>query len=129
MISTTDSLGRTVFWMTDSMAIKGDYGLFTFPPHPYITARGLEGQTFTKIVACVGGDRLERYGQEVFCNGRFLATIKTLDSAGQPLPDSQLPETIPEGMAFMLGTHASSGDSRYFGLVPLDKVKKVIPLW
>jgi type IV secretory pathway protease TraF len=129
VVATTDSLDRTVFWKTDQVPDKGNYGLFTFPPHPYLTAKDIQGQIFAKKVACVSGDMLQRIGQDLFCNGRFLATLRSVDSQGDSLPDPNISGSIPSGMAFMLGTSPLSGDSRYFGLVPLDSITKVIPLW
>ncbi len=35
------------------------------------------------------------------------------------------PGTIPEGMVFVAGEHEKSLDSRYFGLVPYEKMKRL----
>jgi len=51
------------------------------------------------------------------------------DSLGRAMP-SALPEgVIPSGMALVLADHPGSFDSRYFGLVPLDALQRVKPLF
>ncbi len=55
--------------------------------------------------------------------------IRSADSRGRPMP-SALPEgVIPSGMALLLADHPGSFDSRYFGLVPLDALQRVEPVW
>ena len=55
--------------------------------------------------------------------------IRSVDSLGRALP-SVLPEgVIPPGMALVLADHPGSFDSRYFGLVPLDALQKVKPVF
>jgi len=51
------------------------------------------------------------------------------DSLGRALP-SALPEgIIPPGMALVLAKHPGSFDGRYFGLVPLDALQRVKPVF
>ncbi len=55
--------------------------------------------------------------------------IRSADSRGRPMP-SALPEgVIPSGMALLLADHPGSFDSRYFGLVPLDALQRVEPVF
>jgi conjugative transfer signal peptidase TraF len=55
--------------------------------------------------------------------------VRPADSLGRPMP-SALPEgIIPPGMAFVAGEHPGSFDSRYFGLVPLDALQRVEPVF
>jgi conjugative transfer signal peptidase TraF len=55
--------------------------------------------------------------------------IRSVDSMGRPMP-SALPEgIIPSGMALVLAEHPGSFDSRYFGLVPLDALQRVEPVF
>lgn len=52
------------------------------------------------------------------------------DSQGRTVPPSRLRAgVIPPGQALMLTQHSDSFDSRYFGLVPLDNVQWVKPIW
>ena len=54
---------------------------------------------------------------------------RTADSLGRAMP-SALPEgVIPPGMALVLADHPGSFDSRYFGLVPLDVLQRVKPIF
>jgi conjugative transfer signal peptidase TraF len=55
--------------------------------------------------------------------------IRHTDSLGRSL-SSALPEgVIPPGMALVLADHSGSFDSRYFGLVPLDALQRVKPVF
>lgn len=55
--------------------------------------------------------------------------IRSADSLGRSMP-SALPEgVIPPGMALVLADHPGSFDSRYFGLVPLDALQRVEPVF
>jgi conjugative transfer signal peptidase TraF len=55
--------------------------------------------------------------------------IRSADSLGRSMP-SALPEgVIPSGMALLLADHSGSFDSRYFGLVPLDALQRVKPVF
>ena len=55
--------------------------------------------------------------------------IRSADSLGRSIP-SALPEgVIPSGMALLLADHPGSFDSRYFGLVPLDALQRVEPVF
>ena len=51
------------------------------------------------------------------------------DRLGRALP-SALPEgIIPSGMALVLAEHPGSIDGRYFGLVPLESLRRVKAVW
>ena len=55
--------------------------------------------------------------------------IRSVDSRGRLMP-SALPEgVIPPGMALVLADLPGSFDSRYFGLVPLDALQRVEPVF
>jgi conjugative transfer signal peptidase TraF len=55
--------------------------------------------------------------------------IRSTDSLGRSMP-SALPEgVIPSGMALLLADHSGSFDSRYFGLIPLDALQRVKPVF
>lgn len=40
-----------------------------------------------------------------------------------------LPGVVPPGMALVLADHEGSFDSRYFGLVPLESLQRVEPVF
>ena len=56
--------------------------------------------------------------------------IRAADSEGRAMP-SVLPDggIIPPGMALVLADHSGSFDSRYFGLVPLESLRRVKAVW
>ena len=51
------------------------------------------------------------------------------DSQGRPMPSALQAGAIPPGMALVLADHPGSFDSRYFGLVPLDSLQRVEPVF
>lgn len=61
---------------------------------------------------------------------RWPVEIRSVDSAGQPLPPSLLHSgVIPPGMGAVFSGHPGSFDSRFFGLVPLASMTKVQPVF
>jgi len=65
-------------------------------------------------------------------NGQILAGTVAVssDSQGRPVPPSRLTAgVIPQGQALMLSQKSLSFDSRYFGLVPLESVQWVEPIF
>lgn len=128
-VSLTKSIDRNVFLITDSLPKKGDYANVVFPAHPYLAARGVEGKTFTKKVSCVPGDYLETRGNHYYCNDDYLGSRFEKDGKGISMPVFTYSGSIPDGVLFVSGTNHRSGDSRYFGFVPIESTKKVIDLW
>ena len=55
--------------------------------------------------------------------------VRPADSLGRALPSVPLVSAVPSGMALMLADHPGSFDGRYFGLVPLDALQRVKPLF
>jgi len=56
-------------------------------------------------------------------------SVRHADSLGRAMPTA-LPEgIIPSGMALVLAKHPGSFDGRYFGLVPLDALQRVKPVF
>lgn len=55
--------------------------------------------------------------------------IRTVDSQGRPMPSLLHSGVIPSGMALVLADHEGSFDSRYFGLVPLESLQRVEPVF
>ncbi len=114
---------------------------------PYYPA----GTAMTKIVAAVPGDRLRLEHRRFSVNGVLVGVARDTDAAGRPAP-LYVPRvgpdgacsiagttppapavatecTLPPGTLFVLGTHARSFDSRYWGLVTDAEVMgRVVPL-
>ena len=55
--------------------------------------------------------------------------IRIVDSQGRPMPSVLQSGVIPTGMALVLADHEGSFDSRYFGLVPLESLQRVEPVF
>lgn len=55
--------------------------------------------------------------------------IRTVDSHGRPMPSALRSGVIPSGMALVLADHEGSFDSRYFGLVQLESLQRVEPVF
>jgi conjugal transfer pilin signal peptidase TrbI len=112
---------------------SGDYVMFTLS-HP------LAGPTpvnVTKHALCLPGARLtmiERpslsaHGQRdgyYYCGGRLLGISKPFGRGGQRLAHFRWPGgPIPPGMAYVGSANPDSFDSRYFGLVRLDRLTRM----
>lgn len=55
--------------------------------------------------------------------------VRSVDSQGRPMPSVLTSSVIPSGMALVLADHEGSFDSRYFGLVPLESLQRVEPIF
>jgi conjugative transfer signal peptidase TraF len=55
--------------------------------------------------------------------------VRPADSRGRSMPSVLQSGVIPTGMALVLAEHPGSFDSRYFGLVPLDALQRVEPVF
>lgn len=83
-----------------------------------------------KTVAGHAGDRACAKGRGVFVNDRWVATRRRSDGAGRALPAWHGCVTLAPGALFLLGGHAGSFDSRYFGPVAAAHVVgEAYPLW
>lgn len=80
----------------------------------------------TKRVACLAGDRLEFDGIRHACNGKLLGAVLSETRKGAPLVPFRFNGVIPSGKMFVVGDHPRSYDSRYFGFIDRDRVRRVI---
>jgi len=55
--------------------------------------------------------------------------VRSTDSQGRPMPSILSSGVVPPGMALMLAEHPGSFDSRYFGLVPLESLRRAKAVW
>lgn len=89
-------------------------------------------QPLIKNLVGLPGDDLRITDEGLILNGDFLqgTALANHDSQGRPMPPSLLNEgIIPDGLCLALSQgHIGSFDSRYFGLVPLESLRKVIPI-
>ncbi len=126
----TRSIDPQCLWRTGQPGRLGDYAEFPLPDSalcPALSAR------ISKRLVCGPGDYLARDERQFFCNGQPLAALnreqrpELCQSGALPVFDFDGP--IPDGMAFALGDHPLSYDSRYWGLVSLATTERLIPLW
>lgn len=115
-----ESVPVTVFWkLPRSMPVKGDYVMLEVE-HPIVGPRPTQ---LTKQLVCDAGDRLQLRDDAFWCNGVRLGGFITRTWDDKPLTPFAYDGKIPEGQAFVMGTHPRSFDSRYFG--PVDKSRLV----
>jgi conjugal transfer pilin signal peptidase TrbI len=109
-----ESVPITVFWkLPRSLPVKGDYVMFEIS-HPIIGPRPTK---LTKQLVCDAGDLLQLRGDAFWCNGVRLGGFITRTWDDKPLTPFAYDGQIPEGQAFVMGSHPRSLDSRYLGLV------------
>jgi len=121
-INLTESLPYRLFWISDNASFdKGGYVMFD-SPSPKLT------KPFVKSVGCISGDTLENRHSHFYCNDVWIADAIPQTTEADLIP-FQFNGKIPEGYFFALGTHPSSYDSRYFGLIESAKAKPVKPIF
>ncbi|WP_342250360.1 peptidase [Sphingomonas sp. OTU376] len=113
---------------------KGDLVQFILD-HP---VAGPKPVSVTKYVMCVAGDRLSLVepasanpGPRVglfFCNGIFLGRTLSQSSDGKPLPHSTWRGVIPKGFAYVGSRHPRGFDSRYLGILSLERLHRMTRL-
>lgn len=117
-----ESVPMTVFWrLPRSMPLKGDYVMLEVE-HPVL---GPEPIQLTKQLVCDAGDLLQLKDQGFWCNGIRLGGYVTRTGDDQPLTPFAYDGRIPQGRAFVMGTHPRSFDSRYFGLVEKSRLVRL----
>jgi conjugal transfer pilin signal peptidase TrbI len=104
----------------------GDYITFVAPNGSYY-----KGLNITKKVVGMYGDRVTTQNNNVYVNGKFVASAKTHSKTGEPLTVIKS-GVIPKGHYFVWVNHQDSYDSRYqdIGLVNEKQIIGVsYPLW
>jgi len=115
--------------------VRGDLVSFTLS-HPLA---GPKPVTVTKYALCLPGDRISMIEKPsmtpgewdgwYYCEGRLLGVSKPYGHNGQKLdhwqPDNGL---IPPGTIYVGSSHASGFDSRYYGPVEIDRLRRMAKL-
>ena len=127
-VNLTPSLPKGIYVLCPGTPGKGEYAAFCLEGEFADMARErgylLAGSCPTglrpllKRVAALPGD--------VIPTG---LAVRSVDSLGRALPSVPLTDVVTSGMALVLAEHPGSFDSRYFGLVPLDALQRVKPLF
>jgi signal peptidase I/conjugal transfer pilin signal peptidase TrbI len=124
-VTLTPSVKHRLWWLSgDTSHVRhGEYVLFRLPyarlegmPVPEAVVSGEEIRAI-KRVGCDEGEILRQEGREFFCGNEFLGRAKDLSRKGRPLSPFPFSGEVPAGMAFLVGDHPDSFDSRYFGFV------------
>jgi conjugative transfer signal peptidase TraF len=127
-VNLTPSLPKGIYALCPGAPGKGDFVAFCLEgefadlarERGYVLAGSCPSglRPLLKVVAGLPGDAIPG---DLF--------VRSMDSLGRDLP-SALPEgNIPPGMALVLADHSGSFDGRYFGLVPLDALQRVKPVF
>ncbi len=104
---------------------RGDLIVFEYPEDP--------SRDFLKRVVAVGGDTLEIKDKVLYLNGKVenepyaVYQDKDVRPAGVDQRDNFGPQVIPKDSYFVMGDNRDkSYDSRYFGVVPKNKIKGTV---
>jgi len=112
---------------------RGDYVSFTLS-HPLAGPKPVK---VTKEALCLPGDRIDwiekpspmhpgEWDGWYYCNGKLLGISKPYGHNGQKLEHWRpLIRTIPAGMIYVGSSHASGFDSRYYGPVEIERLKRM----
>lgn len=81
-------------------------------------------------VSCPGVGHLQKKSSVgYFCNSEYIGRAKERTLDGRTLSAFEFEGLIPEGKLFVFGGDINSYDSRYFGLVDISKVQRMVALW
>ena len=87
--------------------------------------------TLLKHVVAVEGDKVETKNKTLYINDQefWLGKIREKDSKGLPLPIMKS-KTLERDEYFVFGTHPTSFDSRYYGVIKRELIlKKAELVW
>ena len=126
--NSTPSLPQGLYRLAPDVPAKGDYVAFCLDG-PYAELAAERG--YVRPGSCPSGLRplLKRLaGLPGDVVDLSTLSIRSEDRQGRPLASVLENGVIPAGMALVLADHPGSFDSRYFGLVRLDSLRKAAPV-
>jgi len=88
----------------------------------YVPIKKKRVKYLVKEVVCFPKDYLLAKDGNFYCNGKFLGKAHPLS----PHPPISYDGVIPEGYYFVMGKHPFSFDSRYMGLISIDRITGVL---
>lgn len=133
LINESASLPKGVYIRAPgAVAQRGDI-VAVEPPtaaRAYLRDLGMPEHTpLLKRVAAAAGEQVCAAGGKLAVPGRAVA-VRREDRRGARLPAWSGCGPVPQGTVFLLGDTPGSFDSRYFGPVPLDRLKGVyLAVW
>ena len=112
--------------------VRGDFVSFTLS-HPLA---GPKPVMVTKLALCLPGDRIDwiekpsttpgEWDGWYFCNEKLLGISKPYGHNGQKLEHWRpMGAFIPQGMIYVGSSHASGFDSRYYGPIAIERLKRM----
>ena len=134
IVNVTPSVPIGLYWSHRRAPVRGDFVLIAPPPNlrDFAVARSYLrlDHNLLKWVAAIGGDRVCRHGFSVLINSHSRVWARRNDASGRALPVWSGCRQLTGDELLILGTHASSFDSRYFGPISRSDVIAVAsPLW
>lgn len=143
-LNLTPSLPEGIYQISSDELQRGDLAAFCLNAgNPYsalANERGYLGpgicpsglRPLLKELVGMPGDSLVIVDDGLLLNGKLLSGTArpSHDTQGRVLPESLVRDgIIPEGYGLLLSQdHAGSFDSRHFGLIPLESLKKAKPV-
>ncbi len=138
-INLTDSMLHGIYQIVPGKPGRGDLVTFSLSEdNPYFQISlerhylGLNGnRPLLKILAGLPGDSIEITASGVRINSELLplTQAKICDRHGRQLPIFLKSTVIPSAKGLALSTYTeNSFDGRYFGLVDMDQVRRVVPI-
>jgi len=88
----------------------------------YLPIKKKKVKYFVKEVVCFPKDYLLAKEGKFYCNGKFLGQA----NPRSPHPPISYDGEIPEGYYFLMGKNPFSFDSRYMGLISIDRITGVL---
>ena len=134
IVNVTPSVPVGLYWSHYRAPVRGDFVLIALPPYFRDLAVGRDylrhDHNLLKRVAAMEGDRVCRHELSVWINSHIRVWARRNDASGRALPVWFGCRELSGDELFILGTHPSSFDSRYFGLIlRSDVIAVASPLW
>jgi type IV secretory pathway protease TraF len=131
----TPSIGAWIVRRAPGPITKGDLVMFTLS-HP---VAGPKPVSVTKYALCLPGERLtmietpsrvapREWDGHFYCNDELLGVSLTHATNGLKLQHFRWNGVIPAGHIYVGSHHVRGFDSRYFGLMPIDRLTRMARL-
>lgn len=127
VLPSTPSIPYHVMYLDEGAGKKGDF-VNVWVPGRWI-GKDKEKVLLSKRIACVAGEQLHFREGAHYCGEELLGRVLEWDSKGDRLAPFAWDGPVPEGKAFIVGTHERSYDSRYFGFIDLDTTRRLTPIF